>query len=358
MTTSDLSAHTPMMQQYLRLKKQAGAHLLLYRMGDFYELFYEDAEKAARLLNLTLTKRGLSAGNPVPMAGVPFHSVESYLARLVAMGESVAICEQVSDPAASRGLVEREIVRTITPGTLTDDALLPSKADRPIAAVWTARKNRKPYCGLAWMNLASGEFSATECSPDMLETEVRRIHPAELIHAESQSFPADNITASTLADWHFDYAAASETLKNHFEVETLAGFELNNYPLATSAAGALLHYVLQTQKRALSHIRSIRIDHSASYVVLDPVARQNLELTDTLSGEKGPSLFSTLDHCRTPMGSRLLRRWLHHPLRDNQRVKERQEAIAALANPTLTAQNSLPDKDRKSTRLNSSHVAI
>src|SRR5690625_3831057 len=195
MTTSDLSAHTPMMQQYLRLKKQAGAHLMLYRMGDFYELFYEDAEKAARLLNLTLTKRGLSAGNPVPMAGVPFHSVESYLARLVAMGESVAICEQVSDPAASRGLVEREIVRTITPGTLTDAALLPSKADRPIAAVWTASKNRKPYCGLAWMNLASGEFSATECSPDMLETEVRRIHPAELIHAESQSFPADNISA-------------------------------------------------------------------------------------------------------------------------------------------------------------------
>ncbi|HLS51463.1 MAG TPA: DNA mismatch repair protein MutS, partial [Burkholderiaceae bacterium] len=151
------------------------------------------------------------------------------------------------------------------------------------------------------------------------------------------------ITASTLADWHFDYAAASETLKNHFEVETLAGFELNNYPLATSAAGALLHYVLQTQKQALSHIRSIRIDHSSSYVVLDPVTRQNLELTDTLSGEKGPSLFSTLDHCRTPMGSRLLRRWLHHPLRDNQRVKERQEAIAALANPTLAAQSSLPD---------------
>src|SRR5690554_6001156 len=171
MTSTDLSGHTPMMRQYLQLKAQVPSYLLFYRMGDFYELFYEDAERGARLLNLTLTKRGNSNGEPIPMAGVPFHSLEGYLARLVAMGESMAICEQIGDPATSKGPVERKIVRIVTPGTLTDDALLPAKSDRQIAAVWTARVNRAECAGIAWMNLANGDFCVTECTPDMLDSE-------------------------------------------------------------------------------------------------------------------------------------------------------------------------------------------
>src|SRR5690606_11125755 len=196
-SSGKLENHTPMMQQYLRLKAEAGSHLLFYRMGDFYEMFYEDAERGARLLNLTLTKRGTSNGVPIPMAGVPFHALEGYLARLVALGESVAICEQIGDPAASKGPVERKIVRTVTPGTLTDEALLPAKADRMIAAVYTARANRAERSGLAWMNLANGEFRATECAPGMVDTELHRIGPAEIVCAESARIDSGNGIAVT-----------------------------------------------------------------------------------------------------------------------------------------------------------------
>ncbi|MDS1142434.1 DNA mismatch repair protein MutS [Pusillimonas sp. SM2304] len=356
-----------MMQQYLRLKAEAGSHLLFYRMGDFYEMFYEDAERGARLLNLTLTKRGSSNGAPIPMAGVPFHAMEGYLARLVALGESIAICEQIGDPAASKGPVERKIVRIVTPGTLTDEALLPAKADRMIAAVYTARANRTERSGLAWMNLANGEFRVSECAPDMLDTELHRIGPAELVCAESARPAAGNgIAVTALPDWHFEIDGARDVLHRHFAVDSLAGFGLADLPVASCAAGALLRYVSRTQTQSLSHIQSIRIDQAGEYVVLDPVTRKNLELTETISGEDSPTLFSTLDHCETPMGSRLLRRWLHHPLRDNTPALERQQVIATfLSAPaqgdTLNAQAPLdtlrqmleryPDLERIATRI-------
>ncbi len=334
MSDSDLSRHTPMMQQYHRLKREAGEHLLFYRMGDFYELFYEDAERGARLLNLTLAKRGMSNGAPVPMAGVPFHSVEGYLARLVAQGISVAICEQVGDPATSKGPVDRRIVRIVTPGTLTDDALLPSKSDRMIAAVWTQRKGRSERCGLAWMNVANGEFRVTECAPEMLETELHRVDPAELVCAETARDALSSRAAlSRIPDWHFEADGAWHVLQTHFGVDTAQGLGLADVPVATCAAGALLRYVARTQSQALKHINGIQVDHGGEYVVLDPVTRRNLELTDTISGDDGPTLFSVLDHCATPMGSRLLRRWLHHPLRGRPAILARQSIIATLLSP-------------------------
>jgi len=332
----DLSTHTPMMQQYLRLKAQAGSHLLFYRMGDFYEMFYADAERGARLLNLTLTKRGVSNGAPIPMAGVPVHAMESYLARLVALGESVAICEQIGEPGAGKGPVERQIVRVVTPGTLTDEALLPAKADRMIAACWRTRVARQDRVGLAWMNLANGDFLACECAPDILDSELHRIAPAELVCAEHQRPQAmGGVAVSPLPDWQFEIDHARQTLLQHFGMDSLAGFGLQDLPAAASAAGALLHYVRHTQNQTLPHIQGIRVDQASAYVALDPVTRRNLELTETLSGEGGPTLFSVLDHCKTPMGSRLLRRWLHHPLRDNAPALARQQSIAALLSPHL-----------------------
>src|SRR5690625_4513783 len=331
MSDTDLSSHTPMMRQYLTLKAQAGSHLLLYRMGDFYELFYDDAKRGARLLDLTLTHRGVSNGEPIPMAGIPFHSMEGYLARLVALGESVAICEQVSDPAASKGLVERKIVRTVTPGTLTDDALLPSKSDRLIAAVFATRVRRRECVGVAWMNVASGEFRVSECSPDMLPTELHRISPAELVCPESGAGAApEDVTITRVPDWHFDTDGATDTLLQHFKADTLSGFGIAHLSAGIRAAGALLRYVQGTQAQALPHIQTISMDDPGEYVMLDPVTRKNLELTRTISGDDKPTLFSTLDHCATPMGSRLLRRWLHHPLRDNVPLRQRHEIITGI----------------------------
>ena len=355
-----------MMQQYHRLKAEAGDHLLFYRMGDFYELFYEDAERGARLLNLTLAKRGMSAGAPVPMAGVPFHSVEGYLARLVALGVSVAICEQVGDPATSKGPVERQIVRIVTPGTLTEEALLPSKADRMIAAVWRHGRGRNERCALAWMNLANGQFMVTECPPDMLETELHRIDPAELVCAEGAAdIPCSQAAISRIPDWHFEADGARHVLESHFKVDGLHALGLADHPVAACAAGALLRYVGRTQSQALAHIQAIRVDHGSEYVVLDPATRRNLEITDTISGEPGPTLFSTLDACVTPMGSRLLRRWLHHPLRDIHAVRARQSIVATLLSappaPGLEADEPLdalrqqlarmPDLERIATRV-------
>lgn len=358
----DTSGHTPMMQQFLRLKEQAGSHLLLYRMGDFYELFYEDARRGARLLDLTLTHRGASKGEPIPMAGIPVHTMETYLARLVALGESVAICEQVSDPATSKGLVERKIVRIVTPGTLTDDALLPSRADRPVMAVITSGRGRRAQAGIAWMNLANGEFKVCECPPDALETELHRINPAELIVADAAVLALpETVTVTRIPDWHFDADSTRDLLCGHFNVDALDGFGIAEAPLAQRAAGALLRYVQGTQEQALTHIRRIAVDHIGDYVVLDPVTRKNLELTTTLGSDDGPTLLSTLDHCVTPMGSRLLRRWLHHPLQGNDIVQGRQDAIAALLitehdhagllEPVRAALKDQPDLERIATRM-------
>ena len=356
----EFSNHTPMMKQYLRLKAEAGSHLLFYRMGDFYELFYEDAERGARLLNLTLAKRGTSNGEPVPMAGVPFHSMEGYLARLVALGESIAICEQVGDPATSKGPVERKIMRIVTPGTLTDDALLPSKADRIIAALVPGRKNRQEVIGLAWMNLANGDFTVSECQPDMLDSELSRLEPAELVMADScQQELVNPYRLSRAPDWHFESTNAEQTLCTHFAVDSLSAFGLDDYPVALCAAGALLRYVSHTQSQSLNHIHKLSVHHSGEFVVLDSVTRKNLELTETISGESSPTLFSTLDHCQTPMGARLLRRWLHHPLRNNDAVLERQQIVSSLLTgvPSQHFQNlhkqlrQFPDLERISTRI-------
>lgn len=334
-----------MMQQYIALKAEAGSHLLFYRMGDFYEMFYEDAERGARLLNLTLTKRGTSNGAPVPMAGIPFHAMEGYLARLVAQGVSVAICEQVGEPGSGKGPVERKIMRIVTPGTLTDEALLPAKADRMIAALWTGRVNRVDRAAIAWMNLANGEFKVAECNLDMLNTEIHRVAPAELVYAEGQRHingdagsMGAGIASSTVPDWHFETDGARQVLHEHFGVDSLASFGLDALPLAVCAAGALLRYVGNTQTEALSHIQSIRIDQAGDYVILDGVTRKNLEITQTISGEESPTLFSTLDHCQTPMGSRMLRRWLHHPLRSNTAAQQRQDVIAAFLSAPAQSQ--------------------
>ena len=358
-TQSDLSGHTPMMRQYLGLKAQAPAYLLFYRMGDFYELFYEDAERAARLLNLTLTKRGNSNGTPIPMAGVPYHALEGYLARLVALGESIAICEQVGDPATSKGPVDRKIVRIVTPGTLTDDALLPAKADQLIVAVCTGTKPSEPNVGIAWMNLANGDFKVYECDRPLLEAQLSRLQPVELLHAEQHPMIyADAQSCVALPDWHFAADNALQVLQEHFKVDGIAGFGLDELPLASYAAGALLRYVKQTQSQNLNHIQSLQIEQLGEFVVLDTVSRKNLELTETISGEKKPTLFSTLDQCATPMGSRLLRRWLHQPLRQNAPILERQ-AIVKLFADTATMQlqdlhqelSQYPDMERIATRI-------
>lgn len=357
-----------MMRQYLELKKEAGPLLLLYRMGDFYEMFYEDAERGARLLNLTLTKRGNSAGSPIPMAGIPVHAVDQYIAKLVAQNISVAICEQIGDPATSKGPVERKIVRIVTPGTLTDDALLPSKSDRILAALSTTGKApRKLRHGLAWLNLASGDFRISECEPAELEAELHRIAPAELIIADQAELPVafDGAIART-PDWHFEYEGARGHLLAHFRTDSLAGFDAEEMDAAQCAAGALLRYATRTQAQTLTHVQTLKVDRSGQYVVLDPYTRRNLELTRTLSGEESPTLFSLLDHCNTPMGSRLLKRWLHHPLRDNSPVLARQQAIEALLaaapgasawqteallNGLQRALRPIPDLERIATRL-------
>ena len=320
-----------MMRQFLRLKEEAGELLLFYRMGDFYEMFYDDAVRGARLLNLTLTKRGASNGSPIPMAGIPVHAMEQYLAKLVAVGESVAICEQIGDPATAKGPVERKIVRIVTPGTLTDDALLPARADRAVAAICLVKSARAPRAGLAWLNLASGEFRITECATSQLESELHRIAAAEVIIADSAELPFKLEGArARVPDWHFEADGARAHLTTHFGTDSLAGFDIEDMPVGIRAAGALLRYAAKTQSEALTHVRSIGADRPGQYVTLDPVSRKNLEITQTLSGEDGPSLFSILDDCRTPMGSRMLRRWLHHPLRANAPVAARQQAITAL----------------------------
>ncbi|WP_323012351.1 DNA mismatch repair protein MutS [Castellaniella sp.] len=363
MNKTDISSHTPMMKQYLQLKAQAGSHLLFYRMGDFYEMFYDDAERGARLLNLTLTKRGTSNGVPIPMAGVPHHAMEGYLARLVALGESIAICEQIGDPATSKGPVERQIVRVVTPGTLTDDALLPAREDRTIAAWTSSRSHGRERIGLAWMNLANGEFKAGECTPDLLDTELGRIAPAELVcpdQTDAQTLIDLGLDAaiSRVPDWHFEADGARDVLLRHFGVDDTGAFGLDHLPLAVQAAGALLRYVGTTQSQSLKHVHSLAVDASGDYVILDPATRRNLEITTTLNHGEGPTLFSTLDHACTPMGSRQLRRWLQAPLRANPLAQARQDAIGQLLQASPQALQglrdslkTLPDLERMSTRL-------
>jgi DNA mismatch repair protein MutS len=326
------AAHTPMMQQYLGIKAQHPDMLLFYRMGDFYELFYDDAEKAARLLNITLTTRGASAGSPIKMAGVPYHSAEQYLARLLKLGESVVIAEQVGDPATSKGPVARQVTRIVTPGTLTDSGLLDETRDTLILAIAPGSDT----LGLAWLNLAAGRFQVSEITPAGLPALLARIRPAEILAPDDYALDAP-CAVRRLAPWQFDSAAAANRLAQQFGSRDLAGFGVADLHHAIAAAGALLDYLQTTQRTALPHIQSIRAERDGEFVQLDAATRRNLELTETLRGEAAPTLLSVLDSTATGMGTRLLRHWLHHPLRDRTVLAARRDAIGVLAEAPDTA---------------------
>ena len=365
--------HTPMMQQYLRIKADYPATLVFYRMGDFYELFFEDAEKAARLLGITLTHRGTSNGTPIKMAGVPFHAVDQYLAKLVKLGESVAICEQIGDPATSKGPVERKVVRVVTPGTLTDSDLLPEKSERPLLAICKVTQRKTTTVGLAWLSLASGtlrlmEFASESRSADnRLQQELERIAPAEILTPEpaqdmqSGEFPLREHGKTTFAPvWHFDIPAGEKALLSQLAVSTLSGFGAEQLGAAVGAAGALLRYAQSTQGKGLQHVRALTVESENEFIGLDAATRRNLELTETIRGQDGsassPTLFSLLDHCRTAMGSRQLRHWLHHARRDPAIAQARHAAINALMRSDSCAGfaailTAVPDLERITTRI-------
>ncbi len=331
--------HTPMMQQYLSIKKEHPDMLLFYRMGDFYELFYDDAKRAAALLDITLTARGKSAGNPIPMAGVPYHAVESYLARLVRQGESVAICEQIGDPATSKGPVERKVTRIVTPGTLTDDALLPSVGDNLVAAMFADADG----IGLAWLDLSGGRFRMTELADrDAFDGELERLKPAELILSEDQLGWAEKRDGARRATarppWHFDLDSARRLLCSQFGTRDLEAFGCEDYPRGLAAAGALLQYVIDTQKSALPHLDSIGVERDGEAIIMDGPTRRNLELEESLSGNPEHTLAGIMDTCQSPMGSRLLRRWIQRPVRDPDVLLTRYQAIDALIAQALVGE--------------------
>lgn len=325
--TQDLSKHTPMMAQYLQLKAQNPDILLFYRMGDFYELFYDDAKKAAALLDISLTKRGASAGEPIPMAGVPYHAVEGYLAKLVALGESVAICEQIGDPATSKGPVERKVMRIVTPGTVSDEALLPERQDNLVAAIC----EEKGVFAIATLDMTSGRFLITELpNKEVLAAELQRLQPAEILYAED--FSAAEILNNYKGlrrrpVWEFELVTAINLLNRQFGTQSLAGFGVEKAVVALCAAGCVLHYAQETQRTALPHIKSIHLAQNSDTILLDAATRRNLELTQNLAGGTENTLAAVLDKCVTPMGSRLLKRWIHQPIRDLEKLKKRQDII-------------------------------
>ncbi|MBF6630723.1 MAG: DNA mismatch repair protein MutS [Comamonas sp.] len=328
-----------MMAQYIRLKKDHPETLVLYRMGDFYEVFWDDAEKAARLLDITLTTRGQSAGFPVAMAGVPFHALEGYLARLIKMGESVAICEQVGEVGASKGPVERKVVRVVTPGTLTDTELLSDKAEAMLVALHTAGRQR---CGLAWMSVTQGRIHLAECGQDELGEWLARIGPSEVIYSagvterfEQGLFALKHsgtmvCPLSPRPDWQFDTGLGERKLLELLGAASLKAWEAEALPLAHAASAALLSYAEHTQGRNLTHIHSLQVQRDDQLINLPPTTRRNLELVKTLRGEDSPTLFSLLDTCMTGMGSRLLKSWLLEPQRDRAQAMARLGATEVL----------------------------
>ncbi len=334
---SDLSAHTPMMQQYFGLKAEYPDTLLFYRMGDFYELFFADAEKATRLLDITLTQRGQSGGQPVVMAGVPFHSVETYLARLLKLGESVAICEQVGDVATSKGPVERKVVRVVTPGTLTDSALLSDKSEAFVLAV---HQSTRAGCGLAWLSITQGLVHLAECASDELPHWLARIAPSEVIYSAEVSPVFEqqlkalcqqvNLPVHIRPAWQFDAALGARKLLEHLKAASLNAWNAQDVSQAHAAVAALLGYAEHTQGRALTHVHGVVVARDDALIDLPLTTRRNLELTQTLRGEDSPTLFSLLDTCMTGMGSRELKRWLLEPERDRSNAQHRLAAMAAL----------------------------
>ncbi|EKO3791163.1 DNA mismatch repair protein MutS [Vibrio metschnikovii] len=334
------SSHTPMMRQYLKLKAENPDILLFYRMGDFYELFYDDAKRASQLLDISLTKRGASAGEPIPMAGVPYHAVEGYLAKLVQLGESIAICEQIGDPATSKGPVERKVVRIITPGTITDEALLSERSDNLIAAIY----HQGGKFGYATLDITSGRFQLSE--PDSVESmcaELQRTAPRELL------FPEDFSPVQVLANrkgnrrrpiWEFELDTAKQQLNQQFGTRDLVGFGVEKAKLGLCAAGCLIQYVKDTQRTALPHIRALTFDRQDQSVILDAATRRNLELTQNLAGGQEHTLAEVLDHCATAMGSRMLKRWIHQPTRHIDTINQRLDGITELKQDALFAELS------------------
>lgn len=326
-----LDQHTPLMRQFLTAKAEHPDVLLFFRMGDFYELFYDDARKAARLLDITLTQRGQSAGQPIPMAGVPYHAVENYLARLVKLGESVAICEQIGDPALAKGIVERKVVRIVTPGTVTDAALLEERRDNLLLAI--AAGAGGSY-GLAWVDLSSGRFLLSEVpTAEALAAELARLQPAETLIDENVAWPKLVSALPGLRKrppWHFDSDAARRELNRFFGTRDLGGFGVDKLPLAVAAAGCLLGYVEETQKSALPHLTGMAVESASETIALDAATRRNLELDTHPSGRTEHTLLGVLDETVTPMGARLLRRWLNRPLRSRHLLRQRHLAIGTL----------------------------
>jgi DNA mismatch repair protein MutS len=319
-----------MMQQYLKIKGEHPNELVFYRMGDFYELFYEDAKKAAELLDITLTARGQSGGNPIPMAGIPYHSAEAYIARLVRGGHSLAICEQIGDPATSKGPVERKVVRIVTPGTLSDEAFLEDRRDNLLAAIFS----HKEQFGFASLDISSGRFAVSELdSLEALQGELQRLRPAEILISED--FPYGDILEGFTGvrrqgPWLFEADSARRVLTQQLQVRDLTGFGCEDLHLATCAAGCLLQYARETQRTALPHIRKLTREQREEAVILDATSRRNLEIDINLMGGTQHTLAWVMDRTATSMGARELRRWLNRPLRDVDVVRQRQQAVTAL----------------------------
>ena len=335
LTPETMSSHTPMMQQYLAIKNEHRDTLVFYRMGDFYELFYGDAKKAAELLGITLTARGKTGGNAIPMAGIPYHSADNYLLKLINLGESVAICEQTGDPATSKGPVAREVVRIVTPGTITDETLLGERKDNIIACVY--EKNNT--FGLATLDVASGEFNISELtSIEQFESELHRTNPAEILYQEQWSnlqLLGDRKGLRACPPWDFEIDTAKDLLNRQFKTDNLEGFGVERAKTALVAAGCLMQYVNDTQRVALPQIRNIKLNNQNNGIILDAATRRNLELTQNISGGFDNTLMSVLDKTATAMGSRLLQRWIHQPSRDHFLISQRHSAIDSL----ITQQN-------------------
>jgi DNA mismatch repair protein MutS len=330
-TPASATTHTPMMTQYFAIKKDHPSELVFYRMGDFYELFYDDAKTAARMLDITLTARGKSGGEPIPMAGVPFHAAEGYIAKLVKSGISVAVAEQIGDPATSKGPVERKVVRVITPGTLTDEAFLDERQDNLLCAI---SHSSKELFGISWLELSTGRFQLTEVQGvNALSAEIHRLKPAEVL--ASDDFPYEEALALKSSirrqgPWLFDYDSCERLLSKHFKTKDLGGFGCDDFSVAVNAAGALLQYVKDTQRDELSHINTLTKESYSDSVLIDAASRRNLEIDTTTSGAQENTLAWVMDRCSSPMGSRLLRRWLNQPTRVITTAKQRHEAVSAL----------------------------
>ncbi len=356
MTTN--KTHTPMMQQYLRIKAEHKDMLVFYRMGDFYELFFDDAKKAARLLDITLTKRGQSAGEPIPMAGIPYHAADSYLARLVKQGESIAICEQIGDPATSKGPVERKVMRVVTPGTLTEEALLEDRQENLLSCLF----HNNGRWGLASIEVSTGRFICSELSTDaQLRAEITRLNPAELIYCEDQKLPLENRylkQAHYQPAWYFDYDTCYRLLNEQFHTRDLRGFGLQDYPVAICAAGCLLQYVQDTLRTTLPHLHSIKTESISNSLLIDSASRRNLELTESLSAESGAhnTLYDILNHCGSAMGTRELKRWMQQPLKQQQTIRQRHQAVDQIIlqqsrQPLSELLKSIADIERISSRI-------